>query len=60
MYAEALANQFNAVGRPATAMVSGTQAHLVRRGESVADIFALHVVPPHLQPAGLAPSRKAS
>ena len=51
MYAEVLGNQFNALTRPATIMLCGPAAHVVRRRETIADIFALHQVPPHLLPA---------
>lgn len=51
MYAEVLGNQFNALTRPATIMLSGAEAHVIRRRETIADVFALHQVPPHLAPA---------
>jgi diaminopimelate decarboxylase len=51
MYAEVLGNQFNALTRPASVMLSGRDAHIVRRRETIADIFAHHRVPSHLAPA---------
>jgi diaminopimelate decarboxylase len=49
MYAEVLANQFNSLGRPATVLVSAAGAHLVRRRETVTDVFAQHLLPEYLQ-----------
>ncbi len=34
--------------RPATVLVSGDQATVIRRGESEADVFRRDVVPDHL------------
>ena len=50
MYAEAISTQFNALGRPASVMVSADGAHLVKRRETVADLFAHHLIPGYLQP----------
>jgi diaminopimelate decarboxylase len=50
MYAEVLAGQFNSVGRPAAVMISGNTVHLVRRRETVADVFARDAIPDHLRP----------
>jgi diaminopimelate decarboxylase len=59
MYAEAISNQFNSLGRPATVLVSEGSAQIIKRRETIEDVFAHHVIPPHLQgdgqPAG--PSR---
>jgi diaminopimelate decarboxylase len=49
MYAEVLANQFNSLGRPATVLVSDASVHLVRRRETVTDVFAQHLLPEYLQ-----------
>ncbi len=49
MYAEVLAAPFNAVGRPASVMVSPGGVHLTRRRETIADIFARDRVPAHLE-----------
>ena len=49
MYAEVLANQFNSLGRPATVLVSASGTHLVRRRETVTDVFAHHLLPEYLQ-----------
>lgn len=59
MYADVIANQFNAVGRPATVLVSSTSVELVKRRETVADVFALHVLPPRLQNDCGTPGRRA-
>ncbi len=48
MYAEAISNQFNGIGRPATVLVSGDDVYVIKRRETVADVFAHHLVPPHL------------
>jgi diaminopimelate decarboxylase len=48
-YQEAGAHNFNALSRPATVLVSGTDAHLVRRAETIDDVLARDVVPAHLQ-----------
>ncbi len=49
MYAEAISNQFNSLGRPATVLVSEGSAEIIKRREAIEDVFAHHVVPPRLQ-----------
>jgi len=48
-YQDALANNFNALPRPATVLVSGERSELIRRAETVQDVFARDVVPERLQ-----------
>ncbi len=38
-YQEASANNFNALPRPATVLVSGGEARVVRRAETIEDVF---------------------
>jgi diaminopimelate decarboxylase len=47
-YQDACASNFNAMGRPATVLVSGREAHLIRRAETFEDLIARDVVPAHL------------
>jgi diaminopimelate decarboxylase len=49
MYAEAIANQFNATPRPASVLVNAGEATLVKRRETIADLFARHIVPVRLR-----------
>jgi diaminopimelate decarboxylase len=49
MYAEAISTQFNSLGRPASVMVSEGSATLIKRRETWDDVFAQHVIPPHLR-----------
>ncbi|MGC9961253.1 MAG: hypothetical protein ABSE47_05040 [Acidimicrobiales bacterium] len=42
-YQEACASNFNALGRPATVLVAGAEAWVVRRAETLADVFARDV-----------------
>ncbi len=51
MYAEAIANQFNAIPRPATVLVSAQGSEVIKRRETVADVFATHVIPHRLTTA---------
>lgn len=48
MYAEALANQFNGVPRPANVLLSKSGAAIIRQRETFEDIYALQRMPPHL------------
>lgn len=48
MYAETVANQFNGMPRPATVLVSGRECHLIKRRETIRDVFQLHEVPARL------------
>ena len=51
MYAETASTQLNGVPRPATVLVNGTQAEVVKERETVQDVFARHRVPPRLRVA---------
>jgi len=48
-YQDALSNNFNALPRPAAVLVSGERSELIRRAETVQDVFARDVVPERLQ-----------
>ncbi|NYD43190.1 diaminopimelate decarboxylase family protein [Nocardioides panaciterrulae] len=43
-YQESSASNFNALPRPASVLVSGTQARMVKRAETLADVYARDVV----------------
>jgi len=47
-YQDAGANNFNALPRPATVLVSDSQAEMIKRRETVAEVFARDVVPERL------------
>ena len=47
-YAEVLSNQFNLLPRPATVLVEGDTAEVIRRRETLDDILATQVVPARL------------
>ena len=49
-YEDACAANFNALPRPAIVLVSGAAAEVVRRGETIEDVFARDVVPERLRP----------
>lgn len=51
MYAEAISNQFNGMPRPATVMIGADDVALIKRRETVEDLFAHHVIPSWLAPA---------
>lgn len=48
-YQEAGASNFNALPRPGTVLVCGSEAELIRRHETLADVFARDVVPQRLR-----------
>ena len=52
-YQEVSGSNFNATPRPATVLVTGDQAHIIRHAETEADVLSRDVVPAHLvsQPA---------
>jgi diaminopimelate decarboxylase len=52
MYAETTSTQFNGMPRPATVLVSGRHHELIKRRETVEDVFALHRIPERLRIAG--------
>ena len=47
-YQDAGANNFNALPRPATVLVSGAQAEVIKRRETIAEVFARDIVPERL------------
>ena len=47
-YQDANATNFNAMPRPATVLVTGDQAEIVKRAESIEDVFARDVIPERL------------
>ena len=49
MYAETTSTQFNGMARPATVLVSGSRHELIKRRETVEDVFALHRIPERLR-----------
>lgn len=44
-YAESMASQFNSMPRPATVLVRGQEAELIRRRETLDDVFATQIIP---------------
>jgi diaminopimelate decarboxylase len=48
-YQEACANNFNALPRPATILVHGREAEVIKRAETVEDVFRRDVVPRRLR-----------
>jgi diaminopimelate decarboxylase len=48
MYAETSSTQFNGVPRPATVMVDGERADVIKERETVQDVFARHRIPERL------------
>lgn len=51
-YQDATAANFNAMPRPGTVLVRGTEAWVIRRPETVEDVFRRDVVPEHLGSPG--------
>jgi sulfur carrier protein ThiS len=49
-YEDACAANFNALPRPAIVLVSGDRAEVVRRAETIEDVFARDFVPERLRP----------
>lgn len=49
-YIEPCTQNFNALPRPGTVLVCGDQAELIKRHETVNDVFARDIVPERLQP----------
>ena len=47
-YQDATASNFNALGRPGTVLVKGDEAELIRRHETVDDVFARDLIPARL------------
>ena len=48
MYAEVASTQMNGVPRPATVLVNGTDAEIIKERESVLDVFSRYRLPPRL------------
>ena len=48
-YQDACASNFNGLPRPATVLVRGDEAEVVKRAETVADVFARDVIPERLR-----------
>ena len=49
-YEDACAANFNALPRPAIVLVNGSEAEVVRRAETIEDVFARDVIPERLRP----------
>jgi diaminopimelate decarboxylase len=49
-YQDAGASNFNALPRPGTALVTGDRAELVKRAETIDDVFARDIIPERLKP----------
>jgi len=49
-YEDACAANFNALPRPAVVLVSGTEAEVIRRAETIEDVFARDLIPQRLRP----------
>jgi diaminopimelate decarboxylase len=58
-YQDASATNFNAMPRPGTVLVNGAEAELVRRPETIEDVFARDVVPERLGLDSVPRERKA-
>jgi diaminopimelate decarboxylase len=48
MYAETTSNQFNGIPRPATVLVNGDEAEVIKERETVEDVFVKHRIPTRL------------
>ncbi|MEA2213283.1 MAG: diaminopimelate decarboxylase [Solirubrobacteraceae bacterium] len=53
-YQETSASNFNSLPRPATVLVHGDSAELIRRAETIDDVFAREILPARLAPDGVA------
>ena len=47
-YQDAVSNNFNAMPRPATVLVNGSHAEVIKRAETVADVFSRDEIPQRL------------
>ncbi|MDA1258111.1 MAG: hypothetical protein O3C10_09775, partial [Chloroflexi bacterium] len=52
MYAETASNQMNGVPRPATVLVNGEDAEVIKERESIQDVFMKHRIPVRLRGGG--------
>ena len=50
MYSESPSTQFNSIPRPATVLVNGSTAEVIKEREQVSDVFRLHRIPERLKP----------
>ncbi|WP_394149325.1 diaminopimelate decarboxylase family protein [Vibrio maritimus] len=57
-YAESQASQFNSLPRPATVLVKDGEAELIKRAETVEDVFATQILPERLQQKKKKPAAK--
>ena len=48
-YQEVSAGNFNALPRPAALLINGSAADLIRRAETMAEIFQREIIPERLQ-----------
>ena len=55
-YQDAGAHNFNALPRPGTALVTSDRAELIRRHETLADVFGRDLIPEHLRSAADGPT----
>ena len=51
-YIEVYGCNFNALPRPGMVLVNGDQAELVKRAETLEDVFSRDIVPPRLENIG--------
>ncbi len=59
-YQEVSMSNFNAMPRPASVLVTGDRAALIRRRETEEDVFRRDVMPPHLQKRTVPPAGDAA
>ncbi|MGR5092142.1 diaminopimelate decarboxylase family protein [Vibrio maritimus] len=57
-YAESQASQFNSLPRPATVLVKDGEAELIKRAETVEDVFATQILPERLKQKKKKPAAK--
>lgn len=57
-YQEVSASNFNAMPRPAAVLVTGDRAAVIRRAESLDDVFRRDALPEHLAPSTQAPDER--
>jgi len=55
-YQESSASNFNALPRPASVLVSGDRAKVIKRAETVEDVYARDVVPVRVHAPGAVPA----
>jgi diaminopimelate decarboxylase len=59
-YQDSAAHNFNALPRPGTALVRGDDAELIRRHETLDDVFARDLVPARLAVPAVSPARASA